>query len=460
MDSNPIKVIDKLLTLNICQCYNNIQVAQADLQDVGLASKVVDNIPVMVVQKLNNSVNIQPTYLQAFKLAGMGKKILSRKDHNQKDCDDKNEDGIAHISINQGNDGSELNPWKEQRKKSVQKPKETVQLSLFNRFSFWEDVNESKVEAGSDDEDGKFDKDCSDQLTCSPKVVVNKWKVVERQSKRQKVISKKDKKHCESIETNDSFNVFQSLIPKSKSKCRKCGYKKNCMKTNSCQAEDKFCSFCRKLNHYPQSHNCKKKRKLNQKKKKKIMTRFGCQTLREFLVAKAFKLSSYNIPYDDLLKIQSHNCKLPKSQQLKCNNTKNWSDTRTVDKINQKIKFLEGKLQFEKLLETVSKGTQFFLGAYILYNLQFFLLDNLKRNPHISENGNKMEKDMELSDEVEHFLEISSNTSYCVENYVEGQFDLEKHTEPGLGDCLSTGNQLNTKADVLYIKETAIRKKD
>ena len=63
---------------------------QADLQDVGLASKVVDNIPVMVVQKLNNSVNIQPTYLQAFKLAGMGKKILSRKDHNQKDCDDKN----------------------------------------------------------------------------------------------------------------------------------------------------------------------------------------------------------------------------------------------------------------------------------------------------------------------------------------------------------------------------------
>jgi hypothetical protein len=53
-------------------------------------------------------------------------------------------------------------------------------------------------------------------------------------------------------------------------------------------------------------------------------------------------------------------------------------------------------------------------------------------------------------------LEISSNTSYCLENYAEGQFDLEKHKEPSVSDCLSTGKQFNTKS---HIKETAMRKK-
>ena len=45
--------------------------------------------------------------------------LLSRKDQedrNQKDCVEKIEDRIVNISMNLGNDGSQLNPWKEQRK--------------------------------------------------------------------------------------------------------------------------------------------------------------------------------------------------------------------------------------------------------------------------------------------------------------------------------------------------------
>jgi hypothetical protein len=56
MDGNPVKVIDKLFILLIFKhCYNT-QAVQADLKDVELASTVVDIIPVMVVQKLNNSI--------------------------------------------------------------------------------------------------------------------------------------------------------------------------------------------------------------------------------------------------------------------------------------------------------------------------------------------------------------------------------------------------------------------
>ena len=487
MDSNPVKVIDKLLILNIFKHYYNIQAAKADIKDVGLASKVVDNIPVMVVQKLNSSVNIQLTYFQAYKFAAMAKKLVSRKDqedHSRKDYLVQIEDRIVGNSANLGNGGSELTPWEVQRKKSVPKLNETVQLSLFNRFSFWEDEDKSDVDDGSDDEDDRVDKDGSDNLPCSPKVVDNNWKVVECQSKRQKVISKKNRKHYESITKHNSGQVCQNLteddikciknnseiqieeVPmgeyvhattSSKIKCRKCGYKKNCIKPNSCQAEDKCCSFCRKLNHFPQSLNCKKNRALNQKKKKENLTRYGCQTLREFLVSKAFQLTSYNIPYEDLSKIHKHKCTVQKSQQPKCDSKRMQMDKRTVEKINLKIKYLEGKVQFEKEMETLTKGTQFFLGAYILFNLPLFLLDNVNRSPNynnISENDIRIEKDVELSNEIREFLEISNNTTYCLENYVGAKFDLEEPMEPGLADCFGTGRKFDTK----YEKETDMRK--
>jgi hypothetical protein len=55
-----------------------------------------------------------------------------QENYGGKDIIDRIEDASAHL----GNNKSDLNPWKEQRKKSAQKQKEAVQLSLFNRFSF------------------------------------------------------------------------------------------------------------------------------------------------------------------------------------------------------------------------------------------------------------------------------------------------------------------------------------
>ena len=118
---------------------------------------------------------------------------------------DDNEGRSVKVSASVDNDGPELNTWKEQRHKSVQKPKETVQLSLFNRFPYWED--ESDVEDDNNDTDGSDDENNSDQLTSSPKVVLNKWRVVKCQSKKQRDM--KNKKHYKSFETQNSFHVFQ-----------------------------------------------------------------------------------------------------------------------------------------------------------------------------------------------------------------------------------------------------------
>ena len=154
----------------------------------------------MVVQKLNNSVNIQLTYLQACKLAGIGKKLLSRKD--QEDHGDKIEDRSVKTSINLGNDASELNSWRKQRKKSAQKLKEPVQLNLFNRFSFWEDDDEDASGDASEDFDG------SDEFHCPQKTMNKKWSVVEGRSKKQRVICPKKDMH---FETTNRFYVVQNL---------------------------------------------------------------------------------------------------------------------------------------------------------------------------------------------------------------------------------------------------------
>ena len=96
----------------------------------------------------------------------MKKKLLSSKDHT--DFLSKIEGRSVTTLATVGNDGTELDTWEKPRKRSVQKPKEKVQLSVFNRFSYWEDANEdeSGVENGNHAKDGSDDEDDSDELSC------------------------------------------------------------------------------------------------------------------------------------------------------------------------------------------------------------------------------------------------------------------------------------------------------
>ena len=95
-----------------------------------------------------------------------------KKNHSGKDIVDKIEDRSGNSSATIGNNVSDSSQWKEQRTKSFQKPKEIFQLSLFNRFSFWEEENEdeSEVDKGSTDLNQSIAENGSDELTCSPKV--------------------------------------------------------------------------------------------------------------------------------------------------------------------------------------------------------------------------------------------------------------------------------------------------
>ena len=189
----------------------------------------------------------------------MKKKILSSKD--QKDFLNKIEDRSVTTSATVDNNGTELDTWEKPRKKSVQKPKEKVQLSVFNRFSYWEDANgdESGVEIGNHAKDGRDDEDDSKKLTCTPKDVQSKWTIVKCQSERQRVISKKKKKNYKSFETYNSFHDFQqhteddiemiangtSPIKSEITKCNSCNFKRGCSTNPSkCKAIGKKCNKC------------------------------------------------------------------------------------------------------------------------------------------------------------------------------------------------------------------------
>ena len=292
-------------------------------------------------------------------------------------------------------------------------------------------------------------------------------------SRLEKVHKKVKNNERKNLLTNTPLNceaINQAIIlgedvkdaKSSKIKCRKCGYKNNCKKTSSCKADDKCCGFCFKLNHFPQSLNCKKKRKQKQKEKAENLIKCGCLRLREFLVSKAYKLSSYNIPYDDLSNIHEHESKLKRKMNPKCNEIRLTGEI--IGEIVLKIKFLDWRIQFKKLFETISKGTKFFLGVYILYNLQFSLLDNLitmkaPRNSDLPENDKQMkENGMKLSNEIEKFLEISNSTTHCLENYVGDQLVSKQSMKPNPADGFTLDQQLKLNAGISYEEQINIRK--
>ena len=96
---------------------------------------------------------------------------------------------------------------------------------------------------------------------------------------RQKSKTDKDELKFEGIETYSQFKLLEEKSGKDKDlitevkfektpkrllkKCRKCNFKKRTCFSNSsmCKASQKHCSTCQKVGHYPQSLNCKVRRK-------------------------------------------------------------------------------------------------------------------------------------------------------------------------------------------------------
>ena len=333
----------------------------------------------------------------------------------------------------QANDKREAD-WIATTKKKWAKAK-TVKNNIFwisthNRFSYWEEeVSNEPV------------------FSMIGEIQTEKIKVVEGMTKENKVKveticaglnffeTKRSQKFTEAeikpiLRVKSKTVIMGEDFPENvskKVKCRQCGHKKNCKEPNRCKAVNKLCSFCFKPNHFPKSLNCKKKRKLKQKRRYDNLTS-GCQTLREFLASKIYKLSPSKVPYQELLDTDRKQTMINK-----INENRIILDERTIEEICQKIKYIERKLQFEKTFETTPKGTLFFCGVYILYNLHFYFLDNLgalKRSKDTDYSENNIACGWGLPDEVENFLEISSGTTHCLENYVVEKLTPDNNCVP------------------------------
>ena len=124
-------------------------------------------------------------------------------------------------------------------------------VPLTNRFAVFQNLSETQIEAILLGEDLKTERNHIPRL---PKnnPVANRFKDFQKHIESQ----------IEIIFIGEKVQDSTSC----KIKCRKCGYKKKCMKNNSCQAKNKCCTFCLKLNHFPKSLNCKKQRKTRRKK--------------------------------------------------------------------------------------------------------------------------------------------------------------------------------------------------
>ena len=130
----------------------------------------------------------------------------------------------------------------------------SFEISTQNRFSYWEeeDTNEPV-------------------LSMIGEIKTEKITVIEGTTRENKVKVKKQKQKVETITSIMGDDFPENFT--SKVKCRQCGHKKGCKEPNSCKAVNKFCSFCFKPNHFPKSLNCKKKRKLKQKRKHDGLTK-------------------------------------------------------------------------------------------------------------------------------------------------------------------------------------------
>ena len=305
--------------------------------------------------------------MQVYKVAASENKLLSGK--------------VQKVFQEIGNDESTSNPWQEQRKKSVIKPEEKVQLILFNRFSHWEE-DESEVEIENEDESDVK----SDELNCFTQTVGGKKQEKDVQIKKIRNIIKRDDKHIESFETYNKFSDLQCLteddvenisnvqnpikIEGRKMKCNSCNFKTRCSSNPAmCKANRKLCKKCLKTNHFPKSKNCSKTRtdkfnaKMNEKNQKD-----SCQTLRYFLKSKNYHLKHGKIPYDDL--------KLTVKKEKGARSKLKTDQIFNMREITVCLKLLEEKIDLKNRVSNLCYGSNTFLLFYLFMNMDSFLLEN------------------------------------------------------------------------------------
>ena len=220
------------------------------------------------------------------------------------------------------------------------------------------------------------------------------------------------KKHRMTLNEKKSNKINHEIVKSVKRKCRKCGYKKNCKGKESCQASISICSFCSKPGHCPKSIDCTKKRKL----KRRIETRlfYTCQTLRDFLASN--KVNVHSRTYNRLKIVQKRSIAKETSNQHE--ESKQNLNQDLVKKICQRIACIIYEANLKKKFENSSKETRFFYGIYLMLNLPYLLTESIDLN-HEFNDINKRDINVDPPQSIKKFLQISQNTTYCLENVVQ-----------------------------------------
>ena len=216
-------------------------------------------------------------------------------------------------------------------------------------------------------------------------------------------------------------------VPNKKIRCTTCGYKSlSCLKIK-CKALGKICYACSKPNHFPKSPNCTIQR-AKKKEKLKSKTIYGCLTLRNFLKISGYKIKSRVIPYN---KLSGKNIILNNKAKHKVNKD-NPIKRKFLQAIKEKVSFIEKQLYYNLVRENCPYSIKFFLISYFLFNLQHLYIRTETNKEFLNKQAAVMEshkcifngkcehcENCGFPESIKTFFKISSDTTQCLENFVE-----------------------------------------
>ena len=290
-------------------------------------------------------------------------------------------------------------------------------IQTHNRFSYWE-------------------KDISDDLDISVTVEIKTDDIkLDRNisDKKQIKIKKKTIRSLQVFQTRNAFSIFEKFtehkiatilqgkakikpILSQKKKCKTCGFKRNCHLT-SCKAQDKVCFSCSKPNHFPKSLNCK----IRPKRNLQSSLKYGCVTLRQFLKRSGHRLTTRIIPYSEL----SEKIKVREKQTER----KEAINKTTLNQIQDKISALESLILYHEKLGKCSYLTKISLVFYLVLNLKEIYVGNQStissgnERTHETSCTTEDNSELNLSETIKQFLEVSADSTLCLENFVVTEED-------------------------------------
>ena len=174
--------------------------------------------------------------------------------------------------------------------------------------------------------------------------------------------------------------------------------------------------------------------------------KYGCVTLRQFLKKVGHRLTTRIIPYSEL----SEKIKVRQKQTER----KEAINKTILNQIQEKISALESLIFYHEKLEKNSYLTKISLVLYLVLNLKEIYAgnqfstssDNVSKNETScqAEENYHDNSELNLSETIKQFLEVSADSTLCLENFVVTQEDKLKRILGRLEEKSSHHDELIT----------------